>query len=86
MGTENVCTKFCSYESNHVRRFSQLSYNSALQQATTYPVTLRCMAFDDGQDVMKGYSSHLSIPQAHNITQNQPVGVLSQVTLDFEGL
>lgn len=49
-------------------------------------MTLRYIAFDDGQDVMKGYSSDLSIPHAHNITQNQPVGVLSQVTVDFEGL
>lgn len=44
------------------------------------------MTFDDGQDVMKGYSSDLSIPDAHNITQNQPVGLLSPVTMDFKGL
>lgn len=52
-----------------------------------YLVSLRYMAFNDGQDVMEGQSGHLSIPQAHNITQHQSIRSLPLLqTMDFEGL
>lgn len=44
------------------------------------------MSFNDGQGVMEGQSSHLSIPEAHNVTQHQSVRILSFLTTNVEGL
>lgn len=44
------------------------------------------MAFNDRKDVMEAQSTHLSIPQAHNITQHQSIRTVSLLTTDVEGL
>ena len=44
------------------------------------------MSFNDGQGVMQGQSGHLSIPEAHNVTQHQSVRILSFLTTNVEGL
>lgn len=51
-----------------------------------YFVSLRCMTFNDRKDVMEAQSTHLSIPQAHNITQHQSIRAVSFLTMDVEGL
>lgn len=51
-----------------------------------YHVTFRDVAFDDGQDVMQVDPSGLTLPQAHDVTQEKAIRVLPYQVLDLEGL
>lgn len=49
-------------------------------------MSLRYMTFNDRQDVMKGQSRHVFIPQPHDVTQHQSSGSFILLSLDVEGL
>lgn len=49
-------------------------------------VPLRNVAFNDRQDVMEGETGRHPVPQAHDVTQHQPSGVLPLLAPNVEGL
>lgn len=53
---------------------------------TTYRVTLRYVTFNNRQDVMQLDSSGLTLPQAHDITQEKPFRLLLSQAVDLKGL
>lgn len=67
-------------------KVSNINVESSGSERSAYLVTLRYVAFNNRQDVMQVDSSGLTVPEAHDVTQEKPIRLLFRQAVDLEGL